>query len=72
MDLSDDELIFLRELVKTSRQKPHVVSWQDRDGSKRHTQLTPSEAARLNAVAHRCGISKDEVLRQAAHIPVAK
>jgi hypothetical protein len=34
--------------------------------------LTPAEAVRLNAIAQRLKTSKSEVLRQAAHIPVAK
>jgi len=72
MDLPDDEQAFLRDLVKASRQKIHLVKWVDRDGTDRHTVLTPAEAGRLNAIAQRLGTSKNEVLRQAAHIPVAK
>ncbi len=71
MDLADDDLIFLRELVKSSRQRPHAVAWIDRDGTARQTALTPADAARLNALAHRLGVSKAETLRQAAHIPAA-
>ena len=72
MDLPDDEQAFLRDLVKTSRQKIHHVKWVDRDGSDRLTTLTQAEAARLNAIAHRLHISKVELLREAAHIPVLK
>jgi hypothetical protein len=72
MDLPDDEQAFLRDLVKGSRQKIHLVKWVDRDGTDRQTVLTPAEAVRLNAIAQRLGTSKNEVLRQAAHIPVAK
>ncbi len=72
MNLPDDEQTFLRDLVKASRQKIHVVKWPDRDGSERQTALTQAEATRLNAIAHRLGISKPELMRQAAHIPVAK
>jgi hypothetical protein len=72
MDFSDDEKLLLRDLVKGSRQKIHVVKWTDRDGTDRQTALTSAEAARLNAIAHRLGISKPELMRQAAHIPVAK
>jgi len=72
MDLPDDEQAFLRDLVKASRQKIHHVKWVDRDGTDRQTVLTPAEAGRLNAIAQRLGTSKTEVLRQAAHIPVAK
>lgn len=72
MNLPDDEQVFLRDLVKASRQKAHAVEWIDRDGSKRVTVLTPAEATRLNTLAHREGMGKSELLRQAAHIPVAK
>lgn len=72
MELSDDEQTFLRDLVKTSRQKPHHVTWVDRDGSDRLTVLTQTEVVRLNALAQRLGVAKAEVLRRAAHIPVAK
>ena len=72
MDLPDDEQSFLRDLVKASRQKIHVVKWIDRDGSDRQTVLNQAEVVRLNTIASRLKISKTEVLRQAAHIPVAK
>jgi hypothetical protein len=72
MNLPDDEQTFLRDLVKASRQKIHHVKWSDRDGSDRQTSLTPAEATRLNVIAHRLGVSKPELLRQAAHLPVAK
>lgn len=72
MDLLDDEQGFLRDLVKASRQRIHHVAWKDRDGTARQTALTQSEAVRLNTIAHRLGISKAELLRQAAHIPVTK
>lgn len=71
-DLPEDEQTFLRELVKSSRQKHHHVKWTDRDGSDRLTVLSPPEAVRLNALAHRLGISKVELLQQAAHIPAQK
>lgn len=72
MDLPEDEQAFLRDLVKASRQKMHSVQWIDRDGTARHTALTQAEVVRLNTIASRLGTSKSEVLRQAAHIPVAK
>lgn len=72
MDLPADDQTFLRDLVKGSRQKHHHVKWTDRDGTERFTVLTAPEAARLNTLAHRLGLSKSETLRQAAHIPVAK
>jgi hypothetical protein len=72
MILLDDEQAFLRDLVKASRQKIHFVKWVDRDGSARQTALTPAEASRLNSIAQRLGISNVELMRQGAHIPVAK
>jgi hypothetical protein len=72
MNLPADEQAFLRDLVKTSRQKSVHVEWTDRDGSKRLTTLTSPEAVRLNTLARQLGISKSEILRQAAHIPVDK
>jgi hypothetical protein len=72
MNLPEEEQVFLRDLVKASRQRIHVVKWLDRDGTERHTALTQAEAARLNTIAHRLGISKMELMRQAAHVPVAK
>jgi hypothetical protein len=72
MNLPDDELAFLRDLVKSARQRIHHVKWTDRDGTERMTTVTATDAARLNAVAHRLGVSKSELMRQAAHIPVAK
>ena len=67
-----DEPTFLRDLVKASRQRPHLVNWVDRDGIGRHTALTPAEATRVATIAARERISKSEVLRRAAHIPVGK
>ena len=72
LTLPEDELSFLTDLVKTSRQKPHHVEWVDRDGTERVTVLSPAEAVRVNKVAHALKISKSEVLRQAAHVPVKK
>lgn len=70
MDLPEDELTFLRDLVKASRQRTQMVAWVDRDGSKRQTALTGAEARRLNVLAQRGGVSTAEMLRQAAFIPV--
>ncbi len=72
MQLPDDEQVFLRDLVKASRQKIHTVKWVDRDGTDRQTVLTGPEAVRLNTIASRMKISTKELLRQAAHIPVPK
>ena len=71
-DLPADEQTFLKDLVKAARQKHHHVKWADRDGSERVTVLSQTEVVRLSTLAHRLGISKPELLRQAAHIPVAK
>jgi hypothetical protein len=72
MNLPEEEQGFLRDLVKASRQKSHHVNWVDRDGTHRLTTLTQAEAIRLNTIASRLGTSKNEVLRQAAHIPNKK
>jgi hypothetical protein len=69
---SPDEEVFLRDLVKASRQKLHHVKWVDRDGTDRLTVLTQAEVVRLNAIAQRAGTSKTEVLRQTTFIPVKK
>ena len=71
-DLPEAEQTFLRDLVKSSRQKHLHVKWTDRDGSARLTALASPDASRLNALAHRMGISNAELLQQAAHIPVKK
>jgi hypothetical protein len=65
-----DEAQFLRDLVKSSRQRTIHVKWVDRDGTDRLTVLSVAEAARLNMIASARKVSKSEVLRQAAHIPV--
>jgi hypothetical protein len=72
MESPDDEQIFLKDLVKLSRQKLHHVKWVDRDGVERQTPLSQPEVVRLNTIASRLGVSKSEVLRRSAHIPVAK
>lgn len=72
MNLPEAEQDFLRDLVKTSRQRAHHVRWVDRDGTDRVTTLSQTEVVRLNALAHKLGVSKDAVLRQAAHLPAAK
>lgn len=69
LDLPEPDLLFVRDLVKSSRQKHHHVKWTDRDGSARITVLSGPEAARLNTLAHQLGLSKGDLLQQAAHIP---
>jgi len=68
----DDDSAFLRDLVKASRQKIHHVKWVDRDGTARLTAVSLPEMTRLNAIAQPQGISPGELLRRAAHIPVAQ
>ena len=71
-NLPPAEQDFLRDLVKTSRQRPEHIRWIDRDGSNRITTLSQADAARLGALARELGVSKDALLRQAAHLPAAK
>jgi hypothetical protein len=72
MNLPDAEQDFLRDLVKASRQRARHVRWVDRDGTPRITTLTEADAMRLNALARQLGVGSDAVLREAAHLPVAK
>jgi hypothetical protein len=72
MDLPSADQDFLRELVKVSRQKHHHVKWVDRDGTDRVTTVSQTEVVRLNALAQRLRIGKAELMRQAAHLPVAR
>lgn len=69
MNLSDADQDFLRDLIKTARQRPHHVRWIDRDGVERMTTLSPADATRLNALAHELHLTKDALLRQATHLP---
>jgi hypothetical protein len=72
INLPPAEQDFLRDLVKTSRQRPEHIRWVDRDGSNRITALSQADAVRLGALARELGVSKDALLRQAAHLPAAK
>ena len=72
MNLPEGDQDFLRDLDKTARQRPHHVRWVDRDGTDRITSLSQADTARLNAIAQKLGVNKDAVLRQAAHLPVAR
>lgn len=72
LPLPEDDLGFLRDLVKSSRQRIHHVPWVDRDGTKRLTALTQAEVARIDEMARQLKIARGEVLRRAAHIPVAR
>lgn len=72
MDLPEDDQTFLRDLVKSARQKHHHVKWIDRDGTERVTTLSQTEVVRINKLAQNQAISKSELLRRAAHVPVAK
>jgi hypothetical protein len=72
MNLAELDQVFLRDLVKVSRQKLHHVKWVDRDGTARVTTFSQSEGSRINALARSLGIGQPELMRQAAHLPVAK
>lgn len=72
MNLPEADQDFLRDLVKTSRQRSHHVRWVDRDGSDRITTLSAADVARVNALAHQLHVSKDALLRSAAHLPTPK
>lgn len=72
MNISEEELQFLRELVKGSRQRVHHLSWVDRDGTPRSTALNDAELKRIKGMASVLGIAPAEVLRQAAHVPNAR
>lgn len=72
MNSPEDEATFLRDLVKSARQRTIFVHWKDRDGSNRITALTSAEATQLNIIAQREGVAKEEIMRRAAHVPVAK
>jgi hypothetical protein len=72
MNLPEADLNFLRDLVKTSRQRPQHVRWVDRDGSERITTLSQADAARLNALDRTLGLGREATLRQAAHLSAQK
>lgn len=72
MDLSADDLAFLKELVKGSRQRIHRLTWTDRDGTSRVTVLNEADFMRLKGVAAALKLPPAEALRQAAHIPNAR
>jgi hypothetical protein len=71
MEFPADELVFLRDLVKASRQRVQHLTWTDRDGTKRLTAVTAAEGAKLQAIAQRLKLSRETLLRQAAHIPAS-
>lgn len=70
--LAPDDDVFLRALVKGSRQRVVHLKWTDRDGTPRLTPLTAGEATRVNALARAQGLSAEALLRAAAHLPAAK
>jgi hypothetical protein len=65
----DPDTPFLKELVKSSRQRAQHVKWIDRDGTERLTALTTAEATRLHGIARTRRVAPAEVLRQTAHLP---
>ena len=72
MDNVNDDQVFLRDLVKASRQKIHQVKWVDRDGTDRVTRLSQAEFSRLNSIAQGQRKAASDLLREAAHIPVVR
>ena len=71
MDLAPDDDLFLRSLVKGSRQRTVHLKWTDRDGTARLTALTPAEATRVNTLARARQLSAEALLRETAHLPAA-
>lgn len=72
MELSADDNVFLRALVKASRQRTIHLKWIDRDGTPRLTALTLAEATRVNALARAHGLGAEAFLREAAHLATPK
>lgn len=72
MNLPEPDQDFLRELVKTSRQRPQHVRWVDRDGTERITTLSLADSTRVSALAQQLRVSKDALLRQAAELPAVR
>lgn len=72
MNLPESEQDFLRELVKSARQRPQHVRWVDRDGADRVTTLSAADAVRLDKLARQLGVGRDALLREAAHLPALK
>jgi hypothetical protein len=72
MELPPDDDLFLRSLVKGSRQRTVHMKWTDRDGTARLTALTPAEAARVNALARARHVAAEALLRETAHLPAPK
>ena len=72
MNLPEADQDFLRDLVKTARQRPQHVRWLDRDGSERITTLSLADASRLNGLARQLGVGREALLRDAAHLAVKR
>lgn len=72
MNIPESDQDFLRDLVKLSRQRSHHVRWVDRDGTERITTLTAADGARVAALAQQLRVSKADLFRQAAHLPVKR
>jgi hypothetical protein len=71
MNLPMEDQDFLRQLVKTSRQRSEHVRWVDRDGTPRITTLNSADATRAKGLARTWGLTLEELFRQAAHLPAA-
>jgi len=70
MNLPETEQDFLRELVKTSRQRSHHVRWTDRDGTERITTLAHADVMSINRLAQQLCVSKEALFKQASHLSV--
>ncbi len=69
MNLAAPDVDFLRALVKSARQRPHQVSWVDRDGTARVTSLSPDDDRKVGELARKLNVSKQALLRLAAELP---
>jgi len=69
VNLAIPDVDFLRGLVKSARQRPHQVSWVDRDGTARVTSLSADEDRKVGELARKLKVSKQALLRLAAEQP---
>ncbi len=67
--LSEDEQNFLKDLVKSARQRSTQIRWTDRDGTSKTTVLNKAETERLTLIARKLKVSQAEVMNKAAFLP---
>lgn len=72
MNLPTADLDFLRTLVKSARQRPHILRWVDRDGTSRVTTLSAEESKRVGELARQLGVANEVLLRRAAELPALR